>query len=170
MVPLHKHPDLRRLLEELVLLREHNKQFQRPHPTMLLFAEASVSLVALERILRLAVPNAGQQTLHPLLTQGIKQRLFKLPWDDDKQEDAIRMVCNVRNTLQHGNYEQAAQQANKSFEDYFRHDFAGEVEAIGRLVFNLVEQLDPNFNEGIQEIYGMPDNLALPHAEDFSHK
>ncbi len=56
----------------------------------------------------------------------------------------IRQVTNIRNTLLHGNYEQAARQAGYSdVEAYFREQFAPEIEGMYKLVNQIVAQLDP---------------------------
>ena len=50
----------------------------------------------------------------------------------------------MRNTLQHGNYEQAAKQAGlASVTEYFQKIFASEVETLFRVLADLIDQVDP---------------------------
>ncbi len=87
-----------------------------------MFAEAALVCLALERFLRaiLGEVNDGA-TLYNLLEQAVSRKLVRLPWDD--QQDGIKRICSVRNTLLHGNYEQAARDAgSSSVAEYFKTD------------------------------------------------
>ncbi|MGZ6126415.1 MAG: hypothetical protein ACXWLR_15710, partial [Myxococcales bacterium] len=59
-------------------------------------------------------------TLHPLLKKAVAKNLIRLPWPD--QQEGIRRICRVRNTLLHTNYGQAAAQAGcASVREYFQN-------------------------------------------------
>jgi hypothetical protein len=50
----------------------------------------------------------------------------------------------VRNTLLHGNYAQAARRANcASVSDYFKTQFAGELEGMFKVTDFIIKQIDP---------------------------
>jgi hypothetical protein len=140
-----KHPEIQHLVKELVLLRRHNHQFREgdPQDTLLLFAEGAVALVLIERFVRavLGVRASEGDTLYNLLQKAVKDDLLTLPFHS--QEEGIRRIRTVRNTIQHGNYEQAAAQAGcDSVAAYFKTQFASEVEQLGRIAEHLIEQVD----------------------------
>jgi hypothetical protein len=109
----------------------------------LLFAEGAVALVLIERFVRavLGVRASEGDTLYNLLQKAVKDDLLTLPFHS--QEEGIRRIRTVRNTIQHGNYEQAAAQAGcDSVAAYFKTQFASEVEQLGRIAEHLIEQVD----------------------------
>lgn len=58
--------------------------------------------------------------------------------------DHRRGLRDIRNTILHGNFEQAAKQAGvKNKEEYFKTQFASEIEALYKIVNGLVAQIDP---------------------------
>jgi hypothetical protein len=68
--------------------------------------------------------------------------IIVLPGKDPK--DAIKRISNVRNTMLHGNYEQAAREAGcSSVESYFGTVFASEIEAMTEIADGLMRQIDP---------------------------
>lgn len=142
------HREFQELVREHSLLRRHNRAFKdgETQDSLLLFAEAALVLVVLERFLRMILGPAGdEQTLHNLLEQatGARHRLLVLPGSD--RDDAIRRITGVRNTLLHGNYEQAARESGcASVSEYFRTTFAAEVEALYEIANRLVAQIDPD--------------------------
>jgi hypothetical protein len=79
------------------------------------------------------------------LEKATSERLgiLKLPGND--RNDVIRRMKNVRNTILHANFEQAAKEAGcKDVRDYFRSSqFAGEVETLFKLLENFLDQIDP---------------------------
>lgn len=114
---------------------------------MLLFAEAALVLIVLERFLRVILASEATEddTLPNLLEKATSARLcmLKLPAADRAQ--AIREIKNVRNTILHGNYEQAARQAGcSSVTDYFKRQFAPEIERLFQITDHLMAQIDPS--------------------------
>jgi len=138
--------DQNRALQELDVLRRHNKSFKEDDPqgTLLLFAEAALVCLTMEHFVRSVLGSnapAGA-TLHNLLESAISKGLIKLPWND--QKDGVKKVCAVRNTLLHGNYAQAAKEAGRtSVADYFKSVFASEIEAMFKITDHLMKQIDP---------------------------
>jgi hypothetical protein len=141
------HREFQELARELILVRQHNLKFKEgdSQQDILLFSEAALVLIALERFLRmiLGVEASDKYTLPNLLEKATSARLalLKLPAPDRQQ--AILEVTNVRNTMLHGNYEQAAQQAGcASVADYFKNQFTPEVERLYQVTNMLVTQID----------------------------
>lgn len=140
------HPEVQHLVRELMLLRQHNLQFKEgdPQDRLLFFAEAALVCLALERFVRAILgADAGEKdALYNLLQKGVSKGLIRVPWDD--QEEGIKKVSAVRNTLLHGNYEQAARDAGCSnLTEYFQKQFAGEVESMFKIADFIVKQIDP---------------------------
>ena len=93
-------------------------------------------LVCLERFVRIVLgTEAGENdTLHTLLEKATGKRLALLTLPFDDQQDGIKKICAVRNTILHGNYEQAAKQAGcASVPEYFKTQFAGELESMFKI-------------------------------------
>ncbi len=142
------YQDMQELARELDLLRRHNKQFKPgdPQQTLLMFAEGALVLVCLERFVRIVLgTEAGENdTLHTLLEKATGKRLALLTLPFDDQQDGIKKICAVRNTILHGNYEQAAKQAScASVPEYFKTQFAGELESMFKILDHLMQQIDP---------------------------
>jgi hypothetical protein len=142
------HREFQELVRELTLVRSHNLKFKQgdSQESFLGFAECALVLVTLERFLRMILETEAKEkdTLPNLLQKATSQRfaLLNLPAHD--RDRAITEITNVRNTLLHGNYEQAAQQAGcASVADYFKGPFLSEVEAVYQLTNALVAQIDP---------------------------
>lgn len=65
-----------------------------------------------------------------------------MPYDD--QENGIRRIKDVRNALLHGKYERVASQSEcSSVPEFFKQKFPSEVEALTRVVNDLMRQNDP---------------------------
>lgn len=140
--------EFQELVRELVLVRKHNLSFKvgDPQDSLLMFAEAALVLTAMERFLRiiLRAEATDGDTLPNLLEKATSQRLdlvrFHVATD---RADAIRRIKDVRNTLLHGNYEQAAMQAGCSgTAEYFQTQFAPEIEVLYNLLDGMVKQID----------------------------
>jgi hypothetical protein len=136
---------MQELMREHDIIRKHNLQFKNgdPQHQLLLNAEAGLVCTALEHFVRIVVgPLADPKaTLYPLLQKAVAEKLLVLPYLD--QQDGIEKVCTVRNTLQHANFAEAAQQAGKaSVEEYFATVFASEIEALFKILCHLMEQID----------------------------
>jgi hypothetical protein len=139
-----RHPEVQHLVRELELLRGHNMTFKAgdPQERLLMFAEASLVCLTLERFLRAILGDArSSDTMHNLLQRAIKRKLVRLPHDD--QAACIRQVCDVRNTILHGDYEKAAQQSGRpTIEAYFQEQFAPEIEGMYEITQYIVRQID----------------------------
>jgi hypothetical protein len=143
-----QHLEFQHLVRELLLLRQHNFRCaeERTYDQLLHFAEGALVLIALERFVRIVLGSDASEsdTIYNLLEEAVSRQLLILPWDD--QADGIRKVKDVRNSLLHGNYEQAAREAEcASVEEFFRLSrFISEVEALTGVLNHFVQQIDPN--------------------------
>lgn len=142
-----QHRELQELVRELTYLREHNHRVASigPQSNLLLFAEAAVVLIVLERFLRIIVGKEGNgQTIYNLfeMATDADRNLLMVQGDRDR---AKRDVNAIRNALLHGDYEKAARDSGcASIEEYFKTQFASEVEALYRLTDLLMNQIDPD--------------------------
>jgi hypothetical protein len=133
-------------VRELTIVRAHNLEFKEGDPTdkLLLFAEAALVCLALERFVRAVLGEDATEgdTIYNLLQKAVSKNLFRVPWVD--QEDGIKRIKGVRNTILHGNYEQAARDAGCStVAEYFKTQFATEIEQMYKLTDFIVAQIDP---------------------------
>lgn len=108
-------------------------------------------LIVLERFLRMVLRRnsptdvSDKDTLPNLLEKvtGDRLRLLRLPLPD--RAKTIKTITSVRNTMLHGNYEQAAREAGSAtVKDYFKTHYTPEVESLFRLVEILIGQIDPD--------------------------
>ncbi|HUU02977.1 MAG TPA: hypothetical protein VM425_16200 [Myxococcota bacterium] len=158
--------DLQELVRELVLIREHNLQFKEDdsQKTLLLFAEASLCLIVLERFLRIlpSVKATERDTLFNLLGRATSSKVGVLHFvdlnsgrpvlDEQRRQRIIHEIKDVRNTLQHGNYEQAARQSGCSTTvEYFNKFFASEIEELYKITDSLMKQIDADTGEPWQQ-------------------
>lgn len=140
--------EFQELVRELLFVRAWNLKFKAgdPQDKMLMFAEAALVLTAMERFLRIILVGhaTDQDTLPNLLEKATSKRLNLIRFHPSTDcADAIRRIKNVRNTLLHGNYEQAAKQANCSnTAEYFQKQFAPEIERLYHLLDGMVKQID----------------------------
>ncbi|MGA3125024.1 MAG: hypothetical protein ABSF69_30155 [Polyangiaceae bacterium] len=137
---------LQELTRELAVLRQHNLQFKEgdPQHALLMFAEAAVVCMTMEHFVRIVLGGTApaDATLFNLLQMAVSRGLLAVPWDD--QQDGIKKIVAVRNSLLHGNYAQAAREAGcASVADYFRLQFAGEVETMTKVTDFMMRQIDP---------------------------
>jgi len=159
MIFKDKYREIQEIVRELTKIRAHNQQFKEgdPQDNLFMFAEASLCFLALERFLRILPDlNATEQdTLRNLLERATSRRLGLLQFldlnsnqpitDEQRRQQVIDEVTAVRNTLQHGNYEQAAVQAGvESVAEYFRTQFASEIETTFQIISRLFNQIDSN--------------------------
>jgi hypothetical protein len=142
-----RYRDMSELLREWELLRTHNLTFKEgdPQDKYLIFAEGLVAIVALERFVRAVVGSdaTDRDTLDALLRKATagKTPLLRLPWED--QDEGRKRICAVRNMILHGNFEQAAREEGlASKEEFFKKKFAGTVEGMGKILENLLDQID----------------------------
>ncbi len=109
-----------------------------------MFAEAALVCLVIEHFVRatLGAAATNSDTLRKLLQKAVKKGLIRLPWPE--QDDGIRRVCSVRDTLLHGNYAQAAHLAGcASVRDYFRNQFASEIATMELVADSIMKQIDP---------------------------
>jgi hypothetical protein len=151
-------------LRELVVVRNHNLAFgpKDDQATLLMMAEGSLVLVGLERFLRVTLGSEATDTdtLPNLLEKATGDRLKLLTLPADDRSLAVSQIKSVRNTTQHGNYEQAAKDSLvASPREYFGKVYASEVEKLYLLLAHLVDQLD---SSRAQELLGAtPRRLVL---------
>lgn len=154
-----RYHDLQEIVRELTKIRTHNLKFKdgNPQDDLFLFAEASLCLLALERFLRILPSLAATDidTLRTLLERATSRDAGLLNFVDITSEQVVRdearrqriigEIADMRNTLQHGNYEQAAKQAGLgSPNQYFKTQFASEIENLYQIVDRLFAQIDPD--------------------------
>jgi hypothetical protein len=138
---------MQEIARELELLRKHNLKFKQgdSQGTLLLIAEASVVCLALERFLRIVLADKADErdTLPNLLEKATSRRLNLISLPFDNQKDGIKRVVLVRNTLLHGNYEQAAHTAGcTDVPHYFKTIFASETERMFDILNHVMKQID----------------------------
>ena len=140
-----RHPEIQHLVRELHLLRGNNLKFKDgdPQDGLLMFAEAAIVHLLLERFVRAILNDAKDtESLYNLLQRAVSRGLIRLPWED--QQDGIRKIVSVRNAMLHGNYEQAAQNAGcATVVEYFRTQATPEGERMYQVVDYLFKQIDP---------------------------
>lgn len=104
-----------------------------------MFAEAAVVCMTMEHLREDRARVDGSRVSHALIQMAVSRGLIKMPWDD--QQDGIKEIVAVRNSLLHGNYAQAAREAKcGSVADYFRKQFASEVEAMTKVIDFIMRQ------------------------------
>jgi hypothetical protein len=122
---------------ELDALRNHNLRFESttPQDTILLFAEGALSIVMVEATCRKALSNAGLAEADGGFDEVLEQavlgipKLLQIPVPDDTA--GVKKMIEVRNSILHGNYEQAAENAGcKDVNQYFKTMYASEIEGM----------------------------------------
>jgi hypothetical protein len=99
-----------------------------------------------ERFLRIlpGVQAPKKDTLPNLLAKATSAERKILVFSSKNRKDAIRRIKDVRNTILHGNFEEAAKQAKAgSVANFFKTQFAAEVETLYQITENLVRQIHP---------------------------
>ncbi len=145
-----KFRDFQELAREHDILRKHNLAIgsNAPQDKLLLFAEGGVVIMSLERFLRM-LPGVGgtdSDTLRKLLKKAVENQVLNLPGDN--ADITIERVVSIRNTILHGNFEQAARQAGlQSKEEYFKKRYDLDIEELYKFTDNLVDQIDPDTGE-----------------------
>jgi hypothetical protein len=142
-----RNREIQEMVRELMVLRSHNLKFgpNDPQDTFLLFAEAAVVIVIIERFVRaLLGPEAtDKDTLWPLLEKLVNRKVLVLPFRD--QKEGIKVICGVRNAILHGNFEQAAAHEGLATPaEFFKTRFAVWVETTTKVVDKLMAQIDPD--------------------------
>jgi hypothetical protein len=132
--------DLYHLMREHTLLRAHNTTPGQPQDRLLMFAEGALVLMLLERFLRIVpeVEATDEDTLGKLLKKAVEKKVLVIPPEHRKG------MLSIRNTILHGNFEQAAREAKtSSVEEYFKSQYASEIEAMYKIVVGLFDQINP---------------------------
>lgn len=156
--------DFQRIVWELKRLRDHNTSFKQDSLELFFFAEGTMVLLALERFMRIILGTEAKEkdTLPNLLEKATsaKLNLIQLPGTLSREE-TIRRLTKVRNTLMHGNYEQAATQGGLPTKDaYFGSSmYIADVEALYKIVNRIVKQIDPQT--------GQPRPRAAPEMQAY---
>lgn len=144
------------MLEELNLLRSHNKTFKEgdSQSNILLFSEALLTLTCLERFLRIlpdVESNAknclkkkktskSEPTLPDLLDSTLQLKLLNF-----QNPDLIKKaITDIRNSIIHGNFEQCAKRIKlSSTDEYFKTVFINDIEESYNFLCFLLKQIDP---------------------------
>lgn len=171
-----QYVEFQRIVGELKRLRDHNVSFDADSLELFFMAEGVMVLLALERFLRMILGAEARETdtLLPLLEKATSTRLdlLVLPGQLGRDE-TMRRITVVRNTLMHGNYEQAAKTSGSpSKEDYFRSGrYISEVELFYRVLNRIIKQINPDTGRPrprnhpeMQTFLASPDFLDLRHA------
>lgn len=133
---------------DLRLLRASNKAFapDDSQDELLLLAEGCLCAALLEGVCRKALvtepdPTSGFRGVLDVVVL-FDPPLLRLPFDD--QVDGVARILAVKNTLAHGSYERAAVGAGVSgVAEYFKTQFAGEIERLFNIYEYLLAQLRP---------------------------
>ena len=107
---------------------------------LLLFAEGALIIIMLERFLRMLPGLRAKKGdgLGSLLKRAVDHKILVI--SDKHRKDMV----NIRNTILHGNFEQAAKQAKvSSKEEYFKTQYVPKIERFYSFLDQLVDQIDP---------------------------
>lgn len=129
------------MIRELTILRDMNIKNRYEQGKLLLLAEGSLTVIALEHFLRIFLNEFNpSSTLYNLLQQAIK-RGIKLGAKENAV--AVKIISNIRNSILHGNYVQAVNEIGlKNIEEYFLKEYIAEVESLYNILEEIVEQVD----------------------------
>lgn len=136
------------MVREWNLVRSHNMKFKAGDDlsTAMLFAEAGLICMICEHFIRMVVEKSypGQSNgmqLRGLLDFAVARNMFKLPFKN--AEKGKQAICDYRNALLHGNHAQLARQMGcASVAEYFRDNYAAELEVMNKTVGFIMEQID----------------------------
>lgn len=141
MIFKDKYREFQELAREHDFLRKHNMGIPKDDQSrLLLFAEGALIIIMLERFLRIlpGLQAKDTETLGPLLKRVVDQKILVISLQD--REDML----HIRNTILHGNFEQAAKQAKvSSKEEYFKTQYVPKIERFYSFLDQLVDQIDP---------------------------
>lgn len=146
------YKDFAILCRELMLVREHNKKFEsgEDQKYFLIYSEAMLTLLTLERFLRVipALKAKKSDFLKDLLKRALdpKNPILVCPGCDI--DILIKEINGVRNTLVHGNFEQAALECGLASKDeYLKTQLLPEIETIFKILEILLDQIDIDTGE-----------------------
>lgn len=139
-----KYLDLQHIAREVLILHRRNQSLG-PFAVQdgFLFAQGTLTLLALERFLRAILQDASDgDKFRSLLTRAFDSGLLEPPFED--RTIAIQRICDFRNALAHGNFGQAARAAGaRSVREYLDTRFAAEARHMLEVVDKLMAQIDP---------------------------
>lgn len=134
---------------ELQIIGRHNAEMYAAHRNteILVFAEASLVMLAFEHFLRGLLKDEAldTHTLPPLLRMALKpDRGLLAPPAGMSIDDTVKVVREFRNSLMHGNIQQAATRAGSaSVLEYLAGPFAAETKQVFDVFNALLDQIDP---------------------------
>lgn len=138
------------MARELSVLLKHNTEMARAQrqTEIIVFAQAALVLVAFESFLRVLLEGVAtdDHTLPNLLQMALakKRRLFDPPAGMSRK-DMESAVVDFRNSLLHGNVQQAAKRAGcGSLPEYLTGPFAAETARVYDILSAVIAQIDPN--------------------------
>jgi len=142
-----QHREFQFMMLEFARLRRHNlASIGRDERSLFMFGEGVLIIVATERFLRMILPPSEMEekdTLPNLLEKASGKRLDLIVLPGDRQ-DVIKRAKTIRNTILHGNFEQAAALRDLSgMRDYFKSSaYIQDVEFIFRVLNRVICQID----------------------------
>jgi hypothetical protein len=147
-----KYKDIQYLIRDMQLLRKYN-DLQATNKTLnncLLFAEATTTILAFERFLRIlpAMNARHTETLSNFMDRALakKKPLFKTPILNIPNKRIISVVREIRNGVMHGNFDQLAiHYAHKirNREEYFSMGcFTQDIQIIYDVFNSFINQVD----------------------------
>lgn len=148
-----KYKDFAILCGELAYVREYNRKtaaLDGSRKQFLVLSEAMLTLLALERFLRIlpAVKAKKSDSLKDLLQRTLNPEKPILICAGCDIDILIKEIVSVRNTLIHGNFEQAAIQSKlSSKDDYLKIALIPEVEVLYKILEMLTDQIDLDTGE-----------------------
>ena len=130
---------------ELLQIRAHNESVKQGtgEDKPLIFAEAALVMMTLERFLR-TLPGVNATDGHKLLNllnSAVGKGLLTIPGGD--VEGTIKLINRIRNATLHGNFEQSARDCEMTVQAYLTHVFPKEVLVLNRIMNNLLNQIEP---------------------------
>jgi len=134
---------------ELQIIAQRNAAMQAAHKytEILVFAEASLVMLAFEHFLRVLLKDEAQDhhTLPPLLKMALEpDRGLLDPPTGMSIVDTVKLVKEFRNSLMHGNIQQASTRAGcATVLEYLAGPFGTETKQVFDILSALLGQIDP---------------------------
>jgi hypothetical protein len=143
-----RYRELQQIARELSEVRKVNLYAPANDPARRPMSEGLLTLLALERFLRIVLGSRAtrKDTLRPLLRMVMEPPLnIRLPGHLDP-DGTIKLVTDVRNTLMHGNFEEAADRVGATHkDDYFISSaHVRELEMLYKVTNRIMAQIDPD--------------------------
>ncbi len=132
---------------DLAALRDHNLRFgpDDSQDYLLLQTEGALSMVLVEamarKALRLLPESDGPEKFRDVVEQAVFGAPKRLTIFLEDELSAIDRMCRIRNTILHGNYEQAAREAGcQDVPHYFKTAFTPDVEWMFQIYRSFLRQ------------------------------